>query len=181
MTDKDSIQFELSKSKTDSVLHKRALVLAQRRIGKSERISSRFALVFSLGKERYALELSKLKEVLPFTDYTPVPTSDKIICGVINVRGELHSVLDLSRLMELAPPEAGENAYVIILKENGIGLKVNQLDQIFSYKDNETTEIQNSGDNASARFSQSILNEGIIMLDENKILSHPILSGQVPK
>jgi hypothetical protein len=65
------------------------------------------ALVFRLNKERYAIELKEVAEVLPLAGCTPVPGSPPEFLGVINLRGELRAVLDLGRLLALSGNDAG--------------------------------------------------------------------------
>jgi purine-binding chemotaxis protein CheW len=161
----------------EAVFHKRATALAQRRAPMSEAEAGRLVLTFSIGAERYAVLLSELSEVLPFTNHTLVPKADKIICGVINVRGELHSVLDLSMLLALEASLADEKGYVLVLKENGIGLKVHQLDQILISRQSDPTKIKSETFAISAHYSQAILQNNIILLNVEKILAHPIFSG----
>src|SRR5437762_13989481 len=60
-------------------------------------------LVFGLGTERYAIELSLLAEVFPFRGCTAVPGAPAHLLGVINVRGDFRAVLDLRRPLNLAP------------------------------------------------------------------------------
>jgi chemotaxis signal transduction protein len=175
----ETITADADKKKLETVFQKRATVLAQRRAYDSKADAVLLVLVFSIGDERYALLLDELSEVLPFANHTPVPKSDKIICGVVNVRGELHSVLDLAGLLGLESPPADEKGYVLILKENGIGLKVHRLDQILSGRQKDPTEIESETFAMSIPYSQAILQDNINLLNVAKILSHPVFIRDV--
>src|ERR1700735_4622178 len=61
------------------------------------------ALIFRLARERYAVALKDLAEVAPFKGCTRVPGAPPQILGVINLRGELRPVIDLSRALSGSP------------------------------------------------------------------------------
>ncbi len=51
-------------------------------------------LTFSLGKEKLALDANKVIEILDVPIITPIPGSDKLLAGVINIRGSILPVVD---------------------------------------------------------------------------------------
>ena len=56
-------------------------------------------LVFTLGQDRYALEATQVKEVLPLIDIRPLPQAPAGIAGVFDFRGQPVPVIDLSELV----------------------------------------------------------------------------------
>jgi purine-binding chemotaxis protein CheW len=52
-------------------------------------------LSFKLGDEVFALDISKVREVLDFTTVTKVPRTPEFMRGVINLRGSVVPVVDL--------------------------------------------------------------------------------------
>lgn len=70
---------------------------------------------FTLGQERYAVESSFIREVCPLKDITPLPGAPSFVVGIINVRGQIVSVIDLRRLFGLADAELSGVGNVIIL------------------------------------------------------------------
>ena len=89
-------------------------------------------LVFRLEKERYAIELQEVAEVLPFGRCTPAPGSPPQFRGVINLRGELRAVLDLGRLLALSENGDRDSGFVLMLRRPGreIGLKVDCIEEL---------------------------------------------------
>ncbi len=55
-------------------------------------------LLFELGKDRYAIDIREVAEVLPLVQVTQVPQSPAGLAGVFNYRGALVPVVDLSML-----------------------------------------------------------------------------------
>src|SRR5579863_3535826 len=70
------------------VYRQRAVRLAFR-AAEADSSSTCGALVFTLGPERYAIELEDLVEVLPCAGYTQVPGSPQTLLGVINLHGTI--------------------------------------------------------------------------------------------
>lgn len=65
-------------------------------------------LVCRLGKEEYALELRLLHGVYPATGLTPVPCTPPFVAGLLNLRGEILTVLDLAAAIGLIGSEQRE-------------------------------------------------------------------------
>jgi chemotaxis-related protein WspB len=56
------------------------------------------AVVFHVGKERFAIDTKSIAEVIPCIPARPVPAAPNAILGVIEYRGDVIPVLDLCRL-----------------------------------------------------------------------------------
>ena len=175
MNNKKTSIFGSSQHGLTEVFRQRAIDLGNRKTLASKQNHGTPVLVFGMADERYALKLQDLAGVFPFQNCTPVPKSDKMICGIINIRGELHCVVELSALLGLDLSPGDENGYVLILKQTGSGLKVGHLDQIlylqakdlsgFTMKDNETL----------VKYARAIFQETIVVLDTSRLLTHPLL------
>jgi chemotaxis signal transduction protein len=60
--------------------------------------TDRLYLTFRLAADRYALEVSRIAEVLPLVDIKPLPRSPEGIAGAFDYRGTPVPVIDLSEL-----------------------------------------------------------------------------------
>ena len=98
-------------------------------------------IIFRLARERYAIELKYLAEVLPFTRCTPVPGAPPQFLGVINLRGELRGVLDLSQLLALPESESTKSGFILMLRRSGlgVGLKVDSIEDLYEIRPEELT------------------------------------------
>ena len=178
MMDLDTTVIGADREKMAVIFSKRAAALAQRRARKRKTETGLLVLTFSLGEERYAVPLDALQEVQPFTDCVAVPKSDKLVRGIINVRGELHTVVDLPGLLGLELSQADDQGHVLLLKKNRIGFKVNQLEQILSCPLKDTTEEKSRAHGVPTQFTQAVLPDNTFLLSIEKILSHSIFSGK---
>jgi purine-binding chemotaxis protein CheW len=71
-------------------------------------------LTFTLDQERYAVEISKVREVLEFTTANRVPRTPEYMRGMINLRGNIVPVVDLRLKLGLSPTERTVDTCVII-------------------------------------------------------------------
>ena len=71
-------------------------------------------LTFKLGDEVFALDIGKVREVLDFTTVTKVPQTPDFMRGVINLRGNVVSVVDMRLKFGLSITEKTVNTCVII-------------------------------------------------------------------
>jgi len=71
-------------------------------------------LTFKLDNEVFALDISKVREVLDFTTITKVPRTPEFMRGVINLRGSVVPVVDLRLKFGMAKTEQTVNTCIII-------------------------------------------------------------------
>lgn len=75
-------------------------------------------LTFTLQDEVFALEITKVREVLDFTTITKVPRTPEYMRGVINLRGNVVPVVDMRIKFGLPPIEDTLNTCIIITEIN---------------------------------------------------------------
>ena len=178
MTETEALTIDARKDKMAVLFRKRASDLAGRKSKELIKERSIPVLVFWIGNERYALNLEDLSGLLSYENCTPVPKSDEMICGVINIQGELHSVIELSLLLGLSAPQQDDKGYIIVLKRSGVGLRVHRVDQILNLRKKDQAISETEGDNLSTQYSKGLLRSNIIWLDTYKILSDRIFIKQ---
>jgi purine-binding chemotaxis protein CheW len=71
---------------------------------------------FRLGDRLFGLDLMMIREINRILDITPVPHAKPHIRGLINLRGQIVTILDLGVRLGLARQEVGEDSHNIILK-----------------------------------------------------------------
>lgn len=81
-------------------------------------------LLFSLGEESYGVRIGQVREIYNEYAITPIPCVPDFIVGVINIRGEIVSVTDLSKLIgaggAAAPASEGEQQPVVVVAEGPV-------------------------------------------------------------
>ena len=71
---------------------------------------------FSLGQEDYAIPLLMVREVISIPDTTPIPKAPKHFIGLMNLRGQVISIVDLRTKLTIKPREESSDSAVIIWK-----------------------------------------------------------------
>lgn len=103
------------------------------RQNQSEASNLRF-MEFNLGKESYAVELLKVKEVITPPEMTPLPKSPPFVCGLMNLRGIVLTVIDLRKKMGITPLEDRSHNAVIIfdLGDRLVGAVVDSIQKVLT-------------------------------------------------
>ncbi|MCE5242279.1 MAG: chemotaxis protein CheW, partial [Desulfobacteraceae bacterium] len=73
-------------------------------------------LTFRLDREVFALEISKVREVLDFTNITKVPQTPDFMLGVINLRGSVVPVVDMRLKFGMSATETTVNTCIVIVE-----------------------------------------------------------------
>ena len=92
-------------------------------------------VVFRLEKDRYALPLQAIREVVPTPPvFSRVPRAPRAVKGVINLRGRVVTVVSLRQLLELGTTEDAPLARVLLLDRGRreLGLLVTDVESIES-------------------------------------------------
>ncbi len=132
---------------------------------------------FKVNKELYGIDVMKVKEVLRYSDMTPVPGAEHYILGIINLRGNVATVLDTRRLFKMPIAEIDDNTRIIMVDYNEqevVGLVVDSVDEVINIPQDDIERAPNiAGDESSRRFVQGVCYyNGLltIMLDINKMM-----------
>ncbi len=91
-------------------------------------------LEFQLGDEYYAVDLLKVREVITPPELTPIPKSPPHVCGLMNLRGLVLTVVDLRKRLGVKPLDDQAQSAVIIfdLGDRLVGAKVDVIDRVIN-------------------------------------------------
>jgi purine-binding chemotaxis protein CheW len=172
----ESVSQTLSTPSTDNVkqrLKTRARALA--RNGEKEKsVGESIEVVeFLLAYERYGIESSYIREIHPLRELTAVPCTPPFVLGIINVRGEIVSVIDMKKFFDL--PERGltDMNKVIIVHDDRMEFGI-LADAILGVRSILREEIQPSPPTLTgirAEYLQGVTREPLVVLDAAKMLS----------
>ena len=138
-------------------------------------------VVFRMGDEEFAADISQVREVITKEAITPVPDSADFVEGVINVRGEITVAIRLGARLSLRSGEHIDGKHIVITEQNSnlFGLIVDEVTEVLRIPRSQIT----SPPEAIARMDSAHVNgvitrDGrlIILLDLPKVLSEESLS-----
>ena len=86
-------------------------------------------LRFGISGELYAIGSEHVAQVLPLSQYTPLPNTPPYVLGIVSVRGRIVSVLDLRVLFELPRASLSDRSFLLILHsaEMEFGLLIDRV------------------------------------------------------
>jgi len=82
----------------------------------SAKVSASKYLTFTLANEVYAIEITRVKEIIGLHDITLVPQAPRYVKGVINLRGKVVPVIDLRLKFGLPSEDYTERTCIIVLE-----------------------------------------------------------------
>jgi purine-binding chemotaxis protein CheW len=107
-----------SEGEQKKILAARAKALS-RQPEKEEPAAGRIEIVeFVLAQERYGIELSYIGEIYPLQDLTEIPCTPPFVLGVMNVRGNIISVIDMRKFFQLTDNGLSDLNKVIIVRND---------------------------------------------------------------
>lgn len=89
-------------------------------------------VVFRLGRETYALDISAVLEIITMQNITKVPGTDECIDGIINLRGRVIPVLNLHRKFNLAGDGVTRATRIVVVEVDScsIGMLVDEVSEV---------------------------------------------------
>ena len=84
---------------------------------------------FHVGKYLFGVDVSLVQEIVRLQTITPVPLSGTDIAGLINLRGEVLTAVDLRARLGLPPAETGRDPINVVVRvdEEPVSLLVDEI------------------------------------------------------
>lgn len=133
-------------------------------------------IVFRAGKEEFGVPIDAVREIIKLGVITPIPNSPDFIKGIINVRGEIVTTIDIKSRFSLIDEDKMQAKHIIVTKqENSLfGLMVDEVIEVLRIQEKEIqpppailTRIDEKYVNGVVTYENRL----IILLDISKILS----------
>ncbi len=130
---------------------------------------------FLLNNEVYAIETSKTVETFKFSDFTQLPLTPKYLFGLVNIRGRITGVINLKNFFELGSSAITDMKHIIVLKNKDFhfGILTDEILGVTSLDLNGLTEKVLTLNERRSKFLKGITEDGIILLDADKIADSP--------
>ncbi|MGL5727910.1 MAG: chemotaxis protein CheW [Plesiomonas sp.] len=134
-------------------------------------------VTFKLGDETFGVNVMQVREVLRYSEIAPVPGAPSYVLGIINLRGNVVTVIDTRARFGLYPNEITDNTRIVIIEteQQVIGILVDSVAEVVYLRTSEIDKTPSVGTDESSRFIQGVSNregELLILVDLNKLLTH---------
>ncbi len=133
-------------------------------------------VTYRLDEETYGINVMQVQEVLRYTEIAPVPGAPDYVMGIINLRGNVVTVIDTRARFGLPPSEITDSSRIVIIEsdEYVVGILVDSVAEVVYLRSSEIDSAPNVGTEDSAKFIQGVSNrdnELLILVDLNKLLN----------
>ncbi len=162
-----------------AILRHRAELLARELPRDAEAGALLGVVEFALGRERYAFLAEHVCEVLRMENFSPLPCAPRWVAGVMNVRGQILTVLDIGAWLELPRSGLAEVNNIILLRSASHGARVGVLaDAILGVRTLRADALQTSLPTLSglrAGILRGVTADRLVVLDAAKLLADEAL------
>lgn len=132
-------------------------------------------VVFRIGKEEYGVDINVVRGIEKVMQVVPVPNANRIIKGIINLRGSIIPICSLRRKFGKEDIPYNEDTKFIIVKTEtlSIGLEVDSVGDIQNVEENNIFPVPGILVSEDTEYYKNIVNVSgrlIVMLDVDKLL-----------
>jgi len=133
-------------------------------------------VTFKLDGEKYGINVMQVQEVLRYTDIAPVPGASDYVLGIINLRGNVVTVIDTRLRFGLMPGEINDNTRIVIIEtqRNVVGILVDAVAEVVYLRQSEIDTAPNVGNDETSKFIQGVCHKNgelLILVDLEKLLT----------
>jgi purine-binding chemotaxis protein CheW len=89
-------------------------------------------IVFNLGEERYGVEISQIKEIILPTKITQIPNVPDFVEGILNLRGQIATIINLRKRLGKESKKSDENTRIIVIEYGNsiVGMMVDSVSEV---------------------------------------------------
>ena len=128
-------------------------------------------VVFNLGEEHFAVETEKVQSINDMMEITIVPNAPSYIKGLINLRGNIKSLVDINLLLNANSTGNQQNIIILTVEDEEIGITVDEVEEVLVIDENLIQKMDNE---ETSPYIKGILNYDDMLLtiiDIDKLLN----------
>jgi purine-binding chemotaxis protein CheW len=94
---------------------------------------------FYLGNQYFGLDVLKVQEIIRYQEMTRVPLAHPVVRGLINLRGQIVTAIDLRRRLDLADRVDGQLPVNVVVQtdEGAVSLLVDEIGDVLEVSDRQ--------------------------------------------
>jgi len=131
---------------------------------------------FKLAGETYGVNVMQVQEVLRYSEIAPVPGAPAYVLGIVNLRGNVVSVIDTRHRFGLSPGEVTDHTRIVIIEADNhvVGILVDSVAEVVYLQQSEIETAPNVGNDETAKFIQGVCHKNgelLILVELDKLLT----------
>lgn len=121
---------------------------------------------FRLDDELYGVDVMQVQEVLRHVEITPVPGAAAFILGIINLRGNVVTIIDTRDRFGMPHGDVSDSSRIVIIEAVGqvVGMLVDSVADVVYLRQSEIDKTPNVGNEDKAKFIQGVCNKNGVLL-----------------
>ena len=134
-------------------------------------------VVFTVKSQEFAFQAIRVREIVSILEPTQVPNAPPYVDGIVNLRGQLATVINFRKKFGFEAKEHDEDTRTIVVEQDDfpIGILVDAVEEVIKIQD---TEVQKLPESTSTSVSEEYItgvglmeNRLIILLNVDKVLT----------
>lgn len=133
-------------------------------------------VTFRLENESYGINVMQVQEVLRYTEIAPVPGAPSYVLGIINLRGNVVTVIDTRERFGMASSEVTDNSRIVIIETDMqvVGILVDSVAEVVYLRQSEIETAPNVGNDETSKFIQGVCHKNdelLILVELDRLFS----------
>lgn len=133
-------------------------------------------VTFRLENETYGINVMQVQEVLRYTEIAPVPGAPSYVLGIINLRGNVVTVIDTRERFGMASSEVTDNSRIVIIETDMqvVGILVDSVAEVVYLRQSEIETAPNVGNDETSKFIQGVCHKNdelLILVELDRLFS----------
>ncbi|MCC6274510.1 MAG: purine-binding chemotaxis protein CheW [Leptospiraceae bacterium] len=138
-------------------------------------------ITFSIGEEEYAISILNVEEIVKVSGLIKVPRAKDYFVGLMDIRGKVVSMIDLSKKLmnKRAENSVLDRAIIVKISGKSLGIIVDKVSHVTRFQSSQIDPPPPSVKGISSRYITGVAkkdNKFIIIMDIEKILTSDELS-----
>ena len=142
---------------------------------------------FSVANERYAMDIQLAREIVEMVPLTPIPRAPSHVSGIINLRGEITTIVDLARVLEVGSAATERRRKIIILVPehcggSHVGITVDDVDSVIQVAETDVERLSEGFQGGFTAFVKGVIKKNgtgdetglVLWIDLERILHERI-------
>lgn len=120
---------------------------------------SRELIAFRIGDQEFCVDIMSVREIRGWTPATPLPHAPSYVMGVINLRGAVLPIIDLSARLGMKDADPSERHVIIVaqVKSRVVGLLVEAVSDILTITDDNIQPVPEVSSELEKQYARGIL------------------------